>query len=194
MVPKAATALDPKHGGLRSQQTGESSSRLRSLQACEHDSGEENDGMTRQTVLYAAVVLAALTVAALDTARADSPDLIALRQAVMSLQNGDFAYIRSVVKARGDVQPLEVPAKAIGKSSALIATLFPKGTETGGNTRALPEIWSDPSGFQKIATALGEAADKLAAAAKAGDADEVAASAKLVGEQCGACHKTYRTK
>jgi cytochrome c556 len=127
-------------------------------------------------------------------ARADGLDPIALRQAGMALQNGDFAFIRSVVAAKGDVKPLEVPARAIIKWAAVIPSVFPKGTETGGNTKALPEIWSDPAGFQKISLALGDAATKLAAAAKAGDADEVAADTKLMGEQCGACHKAYRAK
>jgi cytochrome c556 len=132
--------------------------------------------------------------AGLGAARADGPDPIAMRQAGMSLQNGDFAFIRAVVAAKGDVKPLEVPAKAIAKWAAVIPTVFPKGTETGGDTKALPEIWSDPAGFKKIALALGDAATKLATDAKAGDADQVAADAKLMGEQCGACHKAYRAK
>jgi cytochrome c556 len=117
-----------------------------------------------------------------------------VRQAGFSLQNSDFAYIRAVVAAKGDVKPLEAPAAAIAKWAAVIPTLFPKGTETGGNTKALPEIWSDPAGFQKIALGLGGAAAKLATDAKAGDADAVAADTKALGEQCGACHKAYRAK
>jgi cytochrome c556 len=132
--------------------------------------------------------------AGLATARADGLDPIAVRQAGFALNGGDFAFIRSVVAAKGDVKPLEVPAKAIAKWAAVIPTLFPKGTEKGGETKALPEIWSDPAGFQKIALGLGDAANKLAVAAKAGDADEVAADTKLLGEQCGACHKAYRAK
>jgi cytochrome c556 len=145
--------------------------------------------MTKRIALCAAIMLAGLGVA-----RADGLDPIAVRQAGFSLQNGDFAFIRSVVAAKGDVKPLEVPAKAIAKWAAVIPTMFPKGTETGGDTKALPEIWSDPAGFQKIALALGEAATKLATDAKTGDADVVAADMKLVGEQCGACHKAYRAK
>ena len=148
----------------------------------------------RQITLCAAVVLASTGVAGSGAAKADGLDPIAVRQAVMSLQGGDFAYIRAVLAAKGDVKPLEVPAKAIIKSTAVIPTLFPKGTESGGDTRALPEVWSDPAGFQKIAAAATDAATKLAAAAKAGDADEVAADTKLLGEQCGACHKAYRAK
>ncbi len=145
--------------------------------------------MKKQISLCAVIMLAGL-----GAARADNLDVIAVRQAGYDLQGGDFAFIRSVVQAKGDVKPLEVPAKAIAKWTAVIPTLFPKGTETGGDTKALPEIWSDPAGFQKIATAATEAATKLAVAAKAGDADEVAADTKLLGEQCGACHKAYRAK
>ena len=145
--------------------------------------------MTKRIALCAAIMLAGL-----GTARADGLDPIAVRQAAFSLNNGDFAFIRSVVAAKGDVKPLEVPASAIAKWAAVIPTMFPKGTETGGNTKALPEIWSDQAGFQKIALALGSAATKLATDAKAGDAEAVAADTKALGEQCGACHKAFRAK
>lgn len=150
--------------------------------------------MIKQRALCAVIALVAMGAVPPPSAMADGLDPIAVRQAGYSLQNGDFAYIRSVVKEKGDVKPLEVPAKAIAKWAAVIPTLFPKGTETGGDTKALPTIWSDPAGFQKIALALGAAATKLATDAKAGNTDEVAADAKALGEQCGACHKTYRAK
>src|SRR6201986_5466181 len=145
--------------------------------------------MTKRIALCAAIMLAGL-----GTARADGLDPIAVRQAAFSLNNGDFAFIRSVVAAKGDVKPLEVPASAIAKWAAVIPTMFPKGTETGGNTKALPEIWSDQAGFQQIALALGSAATKLATDAKAGDAEALAADTKALGEQCGACHKAFRAK
>jgi cytochrome c556 len=150
--------------------------------------------MTKHRALYTVIALAALAVTSPLVARADGPDLIAVRQAGYSLQNSSFAYIRAVVAAKGDVKPLEAPAKAIAKWAAVIPTLFPKGTETGDDTKALPTIWSDPAGFQKVAMGLGEAATKLATDAKAGDADLVAADTKALGEQCGTCHKTYRAK
>lgn len=112
----------------------------------------------------------------------------------MSLTGGDFAFIRSVVVAKGDVKPLEVPAKAIAKWAALIPAVFPAGSDKGGYTKALPEVWSDRAVFEKIAVALGAAADKLAVSAKAGDVDAVEADTKALGGQCGACHKGYRAK
>jgi cytochrome c556 len=150
--------------------------------------------MTKQRALFAVIALVGIAAAAPPSASADGLDPIAVRQAGFSLQNGDFAFIRSVVAAKGDVKPLEVPARAIAKWAAVIPTMFPKGTETGGDTKALPTIWSDPAGFQKVALALGDAATKLATDAKAGNTEEVVADTKALGEQCGACHKTYRAK
>jgi cytochrome c556 len=150
--------------------------------------------MTKRIAIYSAIMLAAVGISSIGVALADGLNIIPVRQAGMSLAGGDFAFIRSTVAAKGDVKALEAPAKALAKWAAVIPSVFPKGTETGNDTKALPEVWADNAGFQKIALALGEASTKLAAAAKAGDADEVAADAKLVGDQCGACHKTYRAK
>jgi cytochrome c556 len=145
--------------------------------------------MKKRLVMCAVIMLATMGVV-----RADELDLIAVRQAGFAMQGGDFAFIRSVVAAKTDVKPLEVPAKAIGKWAAVIPTVFPAGTEKGHDTKALPEVWSDRAGFEKIALALGAAATKLAESAKAGDVEAVAVDTKALGDQCAACHKAYRAK
>jgi cytochrome c556 len=137
---------------------------------------------------------AVMLLAGVGVARADALDPIAIRQVGMALTGGNFAYIKSVVTSKGEVKPLEVPAKAIARWAATIPVLFPVGSEKGEDTKALPEIWSDRAGFEKIAAAARAAATKLAEAAKAGDADAVAVQYKALGEQCGACHKGYREK
>ncbi len=77
-------------------------------------------------------------------AKADGIDPIAVRQAVMSMQGGDFAFIRSVVAAKGDVKPLGGPRQGDRQMGCGDPdSVFPKGTENGGDTKALPEIWSD---------------------------------------------------
>lgn len=48
-------------------------------------------------------------------ARADGLDPIAIRQVGMDLANSDFAFIRSVVAAKGDVKPLEASGKALAR-------------------------------------------------------------------------------
>lgn len=144
----------------------------------------------RKVVLLGAMAMLATA----GSARADGPNLIELRQVGMSLQSGDFAGIRAVVAAKGDVKTLEAPARAIQRWAAVIPSVFPQGTETGGNTKALPTIWSDMAGFQKAAAALGDASAKLVELAKAGDAEGVEAQIKLVGATCGACHNAYKAK
>ena len=150
--------------------------------------------MTKRVALSAVIMLAAMGIVPMNAARANGLDPIMVRQAGFSLQAGDFAFIRSVLKAKGDVRPLAGPAKAIAKWAKVIPTLFPKGSEKGEDTDALPAIWSNPAGFQKIALTLASAATKLAADAKADNAEGVAADAKLMGQQCGACHKTFRER
>jgi len=145
--------------------------------------------MTRMLTLLAVL---AFTVAG--AAQADEPDPIETRQAAQDLLNGDFAGIRAVVAAKGDVKTLENPAKAMARWMRQFPLQFPKGSEQGHNTKALPAIWSDMPGFQKAATELADAADKLAQLAKAGDADGVAAQVKVVSDACAACHRTYRAR
>ncbi len=140
-----------------------------------------------------AVVMLAAMGAAVGAVKAE-PDLIAVRQAAFDMNSGTAALIKQVLADKGDLKSLVNPAKGLAKWGAVIPSMFPKGTETGGNTKALPEIWSDPAGFQKAAEGYSAAATKLAEAAQAGDADAVAADFKVLGDACGTCHKAYRAK
>ena len=140
------------------------------------------------------VLLAMIGIMTAGFARADGLNVIEVRQAGQDLLSADFSGIRAVVAAKGDVKTLAPAASAMARWMKSFPSMFPAGSEQGNNTRALPAVWSDPAGFQKIANQLVEAADKMAADAKAGDTDGVTAQIKAVGEACGACHRTYRAK
>jgi cytochrome c556 len=140
------------------------------------------------------VLLAVLGIATAGTASAQWAGIVETRQAGMALQSADFAGIRAVVAAKGDVKTLENPAKAIARWIKQFPTLFPAGTEQGHDTKALPAIWSDKAGFQKAADDLAEASTKMAELAKAGDTDAVTAQVKVMGDACAACHRTYRAR
>ena len=114
--------------------------------------------MTRQLVLFAALALATAGIA-----RADDFSVIVTRQAGQDLLLGDFSGIRAVVAAKGDVKTLQQPAEAMAKWMRQYPTLFPAGSDQGHDTKALPAIWSDMAGFQKIANQGADAAVKLAA-------------------------------
>jgi cytochrome c556 len=138
--------------------------------------------------------LVVLTVALTGAAHAAGPDVIATRQAGQDLMAGDYAGIRAVVAQKGDVKSLEKPALAMVNWMKVFPALFPPGSDTGHNTKALPAVWSDSAGFQKAADDFIAAADKLTDLAKAGDAAGVASQVKLVGDACSACHKNYRAR
>jgi cytochrome c556 len=145
--------------------------------------------MRKQLALCAAILLATT-----GGVRADGPNPIEVRQAGMDLIINNFAGIRAVITAKGDAKTLEGPATAMQRWAKLMPTLYPKGSETGNNTRALPVIWSDNPGFQKAAATLAEATGKMAELAKAGDMDGVAGQVKPIGDACNACHRAYRAK
>jgi cytochrome c556 len=147
------------------------------------------------------VLLAAIVVALVTHARAEGPDIIETRMAGQDLLEGDFDGIRAVVEAKGDVEPLEEPARAMARWIKQFPAQFPVGSEQGHSTseqghstKALSTIWSDAAGFRKASDDLALASDRLAQLAKAGDAEGVAGQVKVVGATCRACHQTYRSR
>ncbi|HEX2943916.1 MAG TPA: cytochrome c [Rhodopila sp.] len=150
--------------------------------------------MTSKIALCAMGLLAATGVVRPGVARADGLDPIAIRQVGMDLAAGNFTFIKSVAQAKGELKPLEEPAKALARWGKTIPVLFPAGSDKGENTKALPAIWNDRAGFDKAAEALQQAALKLVDAVKAGDSAAVAADTKTLGEACGTCHRHYKAK
>ncbi len=144
--------------------------------------------MTRKILLGMTVALATA-----NSVQAQEFNIIETRQAGQDLLSGNFAGIRAVVAAKGDVTKLEEPAKALARWMKQFPTTFPAGSDKGP-TKALPTVWSDPTGFHKAADDLVVAAEKLAQLAKAGEADAVTAQVKVVGDACAACHRTYRQR
>ncbi|GGB59028.1 hypothetical protein GCM10011505_44780 [Tistrella bauzanensis] len=86
------------------------------------------------------------------------------------------------------------PAEAIAAYAARIPGLFPQGSETGGDTKALATVWSDRAGFEAHAHDLETKALALAEAGRGGDMAAVGAAFGAVGKSCGACHQDYRGK
>jgi cytochrome c556 len=72
--------------------------------------------------------------------------------------------------------------------------LYPPGTETGGETKALPAIWTNRAGFDEADAANVAAVDKLLAAAKSGDTAAFTTQFGAVGATCGACHRNFRAR
>ena len=125
---------------------------------------------------------------------ANPGDLIIARQAGMDLQYAVGGDMKRAVAAKADVRPYEDGAEAIAAWSKAIPGLFPPGTEKGHDTKAKPEIWSDRAGFEKAAARLGDAAQALTAAAKAGGQAAFATAFETTTKACAACHHEYERK
>src|SRR5271154_6469642 len=126
-------------------------------------------GANMVTRIFGTIALAALlSTGTLAGARAQTaPDPIETRQAGQDLLSGDFAGIQAVVALNGDVKKLEDPARAMARWIRQFPSQFPKGSDTGHNTKALPVLWTDFAGFTKAAEDLAVASDKFADLAKA---------------------------
>lgn len=100
-----------------------------------------------------------------------------------------------VVKGKVDrPQDLLGHAIALQEASAHLEEWFPAGTgpDVVEETEALPEVWSDPEGFQAAAASFHEATAKLVEVARTNDPAAFAEQFGKVGAACGACHDKYR--
>jgi cytochrome c556 len=153
--------------------------------------------MTRHYLIagiMAGVVATGLGLGGLAHAQTAAQDIIVTRQAGFDLQNGSFAAIRAALTVKVDIKPYADTASGIVSWAKQIPLVFPKGSETGHDTKAKPEIWSDSAGFAKDAEDLATAAQKLTDLIKAGDSAGATDQVKVVGNACGACHRTYRVR
>ncbi|MDQ2704945.1 MAG: cytochrome c [Pseudomonadota bacterium] len=124
-------------------------------------------------------------------------DPIAERQALMKANGKAMKELTAFVKGEAAYDAVAVLA-ALTKlhedaSKMDPATLWPAGTETGGDTTSSPKIWEDPAGFQAAIDKFKADAAAAVAAAPA-DVDALKAQMGVVGSNCGGCHETFRIK
>ena len=144
------------------------------------------------------IVLAAGAFAIAGTAMAQpKPEqFVKHRQSAFALMGWYFGPMAGVAKGEKPFNKDEMT-----KASSLVATMaklpfdsFPAGTETVGNTRARPEIWTNNAKFKEIATKLGVETETLAKLAAAGDEAGFKKQFGVVGGTCKACHDDFQKK
>lgn len=144
---------------------------------------------------FTSIVAAAVLTAMAGTA-AFAADPIETRKATMKAIGGAFGGVL-VKMVKGEIPYDAAAAKAAGatlveKSKGIdVAVLFPKGSETGGETTASPKIWDDTAGFK---AALSKLQDTAAAQAPNVDKglDQLKVAVAELGKTCKNCHDTYR--
>ena len=121
-------------------------------------------------------------------------DAIKYRQSAFSVMGTHFGRIGAM--ANGKV-PFD--AKVAADNADIVVVMgrlpwagFVPGTETGGNTKAKPEIWTEQAKFKENSDKLIAESTKLAAAAKTGNLDALKTAFAATAGTCKACHDAYR--
>ncbi|AOW11815.1 cytochrome C [Hydrogenophaga crassostreae] len=145
--------------------------------------------MATLTLAAAAATLAAPAMAQFK----NGEDAVKYRKAALTVMGNHFARVGAMASGK---QPFD--ARVAAENAALVETLsklpwagFVAGTDKG-DTRALPEIWTEADAFKAGADKMQAAVAKLSAAAKTGNLDAVKTAFGEAGQTCKACHDDYR--
>ena len=120
-------------------------------------------------------------------------DPIETRQQVMSTVGAATKAAGDMVQGKTEFNAVtaELAMRALASSAAAFPHYFPGGSETGGETEALPVIWEKKAEFDAISLRMEVAAVAGIPAAKEGF-DAFRASFGPVVQTCKACHETFR--
>lgn len=122
-------------------------------------------------------------------------DPIAARKALMK-RNGEEAKLAfQMVKG---TTPFDATAAAtamnqLAADMEILPTLFPPGSETGGDTKASPDVFTNLDDIKARAAKLGTDA-KAAAEAAAQGPDAFATAFNAINDSCSGCHEKYRLR
>ena len=140
------------------------------------------------------IAAAAIAVATSAFAQPKPEAFVKHRQSAFALMGWYFGPMGAVAKGEKPFNKDELV-----KATALVATMaklpydsFPVGTETVGNTQALPAVWSNNAKFKEIAAKLATETETLAKLASAGDEAGFKKQFGVVGGTCKACHDDFR--
>ncbi|CAN5343841.1 hypothetical protein BH11PSE2_BH11PSE2_13360 [soil metagenome] len=143
--------------------------------------------MAKRTRLVEAAVAAVLLLGCAGAVMAqDAASAVAARKGAMKAIGGASAALRGT-----DVAAMKAAGKTINDNLKTFGSSLAAGTgpESGQQTRAKAEIWSDATGFK---TALDAALAASATLAAASTDDAAKAAAAAMGGTCAGCHGKYR--
>ncbi len=121
-------------------------------------------------------------------------DAIKYRRSVMTLQGAHISALGAMANGRVpfDAQVASRHAEVLALVSTLPWNAFAVPGSDKGETRAKPEVWSEPAKFKGHADKLQAETAKLAAAAKTGNLDNLKASFGSTAGTCKACHDDFQ--
>lgn len=139
---------------------------------------------------------AAVVVTAPLVAQGDQASIYKTRHDAYHHLGDAFKTIRDQVRADApDMAAIKSAAQTVQKASVDQFNWFPAGSgpAPGVKTRAKAEIWTRPQDFEAAQKLFAKEAEKLNAAAAAGDVAAVKSQFGDVGKACKNCHDTFRS-
>lgn len=144
------------------------------------------------TRLRTAAIAGLLAFTAAGAAQADDPIKAATeyRQAMFQTFKWQMGQLAAMAKGERayDAAMAEAAADAMVAHGVLMPAAFPEGS---ANDEALPEIWTDASGFAEAVDQFQTAVASLSEIADDGR-EEMAGGLRAVGASCKNCHDNYR--
>jgi cytochrome c556 len=146
------------------------------------------------TCLTVAVIMCSVAGSALAQRKPEA--VIKDRQALMVMQNWALRDLSMMVKGQRpyDKEIATRSAALLDATNKMILEAFPKGTESGAETRARPEVWTDSEKFKQALARLQAETPKLTEAAQAGTLDALRGTFSGVVKGCDGCHESFRAK
>jgi len=150
--------------------------------------------MQRLALLASTAVLAAATALPAMAQFQRPDDAIKYRQSAFFVMGQHFGRIGAMANNRApfDAQAAVQNADIVQAMSRLPFAGFVEGTDRGGNTNALPRIWTERARFDAAAARMQEDAVRLAAAARTGDVAQLRVAFGAAAQSCKACHDNFR--
>jgi cytochrome c556 len=142
-----------------------------------------------------ATVLGLLCVGGAANAQGEGPDgVVKGRQAGMMLSGVAMGAMKSAIDAGQAPSTQRFNSRALARWAHAVPGMFPAGSgpESGVETHAKAEVWSDRAGFEAKAAAYAAAADRLAELAGGEDAAAFSAQWTIVRSSCQSCHDVYK--
>ncbi len=123
-------------------------------------------------------------------------DAVAYRRGAFNVMGNHFARIGAMANGRVpfDAAAVQVNADIVQSMARLPFAGFIDGSNSVGNTNALPEVWSQGDKFKAAGQKMQDAVAKLNAAAKTGNPDQIKAAFGDTGQTCKGCHDDFRKK
>ncbi|HJQ55657.1 MAG TPA: cytochrome c [Vineibacter sp.] len=120
-------------------------------------------------------------------------DPLATRKDNRKQAGAQMKAIKGVIDSKGDAKAVVPAAAKLKELSSAFPALFPAGSDKG-ETKALPNIWTDQAGWKAAHKAESDAIDALQVAAGGGDLAKITDAFGAVGKACGGCHEKFRAK